>query len=759
MKKILTGFLCVLFSTGVFAQMQDNPVTQSGLPLAVSGGSQTNDNMVMSGSIELITASNGFQVVNYQTMTGMNYAVKSEANIFTAENLYNYSSGSDTNFLVVEGFGSSIVNQTYYYDGQSSSKPLYTYSNGPDYVQVYWDPFTYSPTPYWVMFDFASADIKYRSSEGVADPTLVTTWVAVNTGQAPIGSVAFQETVSTSFSVSNDIVRVYRDATEGTEIVNYQTMTGMNYLASSDIGSTVQAYDADTAKTDVDNNFSVGQSFGADVSIGTSVVSAGDVGGQFLVGSSGLASSYVVSDAKVNASTFWVNDLLGSGQAGGISIRDDGIFSIFSGSTDSALHLYITNGVSHVTSDAAEGTEIVNYQTMTGMNYAVKNLYNNFTSLSNTISGIEFVNSIISGVPKSLKVNTDSSSLKLWGYDEFSGQLVNDTYIQIGNSILMNSYNGYTWRDISYPLSITNRLNFDNNVFQSLDGADLGSAANPWAYGYVSGEASNTTQIVNYQTMTGMNYAVTTDYNEFTAASNKFEGNIIVESNKWVGTSDNQIYFGSDGINLPGVYWNTDRIVAFENRTLLTLSANPWTVNGTANEGAEIVNYQTMTNHIASGIDYDIVTTGYLESKKSGVYAYLTAPSNTVVTAAGTNYPIAGVFTNLVIENFGAATNVTPGIRYLGTKTQYFEIDWATTFRADESSTTVTFAIAKNGHYNSGSFMSGLSKTAGEHYNLSGTVVLELAEGDEVQLGLTSDGDGDVITVDQYVTTIRTFFH
>ena len=41
-----------------------------------------------------------------------------------------------------------------------------------------------------------------------------------------------------------------------------QTLTADNLLESTDIGSTVQAYDADTAKTDVAQTFSAQQTFG-----------------------------------------------------------------------------------------------------------------------------------------------------------------------------------------------------------------------------------------------------------------------------------------------------------------------------------------------------------------------------------------------------------------------------------------------------------------------------------------------------------------
>jgi len=51
-----------------------------------------------------------------------------------------------------------------------------------------------------------------------------------------------------------------------------------------------------------------------------------------------------------------------------------------------------------------------------------------------------------------------------------------------------------------------------------------------------------------------------------------------------------------------------------------------------------------------------------------------------------------------------------------------------------------------------------LALQAGEPYSFSGTCVVELATDDEIQLVVTSDGNGDVITFDNFTTTINEFF-
>ena len=165
------------------------------------------------------------------------------------------------------------------------------------------------------------------------------------------------------------------------------------------------------------------------------------------------------------------------------------------------------------------------------------------------------------------------------------------------------------------------------------------------------------------------------------------------------------------------------------------------------------------TNTIKPLIDGDnIETSGYISGKKSGVFAYLASSANTTCTAASTWYPISGTFTNPVSESFSAATVVTPGIKYNGTKTQYFEIDYHVTASGDANGITVAFGVSKNGTFVAGSKMSTYLKTAGQDQCVSGTCIIELAEDDEIQLVVEADNVGDVITVENYTTTISEFF-
>ena len=145
----------------------------------------------------------------------------------------------------------------------------------------------------------------------------------------------------------------------------------------------------------------------------------------------------------------------------------------------------------------------------------------------------------------------------------------------------------------------------------------------------------------------------------------------------------------------------------------------------------------------------------YVTGKKCGVFAHLPTPANTTVTTADTYYPIQGNFTNSPMEDFSLATDK---LQYDGTKTQYFEIDWHATVAADDASTQINIGIKVNGTLCDSSVMGTYLKNAGQFYAISGTSVCELSTGDTVQLVLTTDGDGDVITVQHFTTTLSEFF-
>lgn len=146
----------------------------------------------------------------------------------------------------------------------------------------------------------------------------------------------------------------------------------------------------------------------------------------------------------------------------------------------------------------------------------------------------------------------------------------------------------------------------------------------------------------------------------------------------------------------------------------------------------------------------------YRKHIKRGVFAALTESAATTITTANTYYPISGTFSNSPIELFELVAD--PAIQYNGDEPVYFEIDAHASFSVDSNSATVKAAIKKNGELVTESIMSAFAKTANELFTFSGTSVVELENGDKIQLVCTSDGDGDVITFENITATIRNFF-
>ena len=168
------------------------------------------------------------------------------------------------------------------------------------------------------------------------------------------------------------------------------------------------------------------------------------------------------------------------------------------------------------------------------------------------------------------------------------------------------------------------------------------------------------------------------------------------------------------------------------------------------------VPYSGATEKVNLGAQ-DLTTTGYINWKKSGVFAYLPTETDTTTTAAATYYPVAGTFTNAPVENFTAVD--TPGIRYNGTPSQFFEIDWHCTFEVDNASKTVTVGVAINETVVAASTQSMFCRYANDSVHLSGTYVVELATNDEVQLVVASDYDGLIVSFDTFNVSIRPFFY
>lgn len=155
-------------------------------------------------------------------------------------------------------------------------------------------------------------------------------------------------------------------------------------------------------------------------------------------------------------------------------------------------------------------------------------------------------------------------------------------------------------------------------------------------------------------------------------------------------------------------------------------------------------------------IPTNITTTGYVTGKKVGVFAYIDGPAITTITEAGVYQYIAGSFTNVFNEDFSLLP--VPSIRYDGALTQYFEIHWYTSISANANGITVHVGINKNNELVTGSDMCTYCKQAGEQFFIAGVCATELKKDDEIQLVITCNSTGKIITINHFTTTIKEFF-
>ena len=138
-----------------------------------------------------------------------------------------------------------------------------------------------------------------------------------------------------------------------------------------------------------------------------------------------------------------------------------------------------------------------------------------------------------------------------------------------------------------------------------------------------------------------------------------------------------------------------------------------------------------------------------------GVFASLNTPADTTITTGGTYYPINGAFTNSPSQGF--STTADPAIQFDEDDYTWFEIDWHCTFSCSTSNSTISVGIGDTSDVYSQSVMQSFAKNADQLYQLSGTLVVALNQNDKIQLLITSDTSADVITVNNFTTTIKAF--
>jgi len=147
-----------------------------------------------------------------------------------------------------------------------------------------------------------------------------------------------------------------------------------------------------------------------------------------------------------------------------------------------------------------------------------------------------------------------------------------------------------------------------------------------------------------------------------------------------------------------------------------------------------------------------------VSGEKSGVFAYITdthSATETTVTTAGTYVAIANALTTEILENFKMDA---PYVTFTGDIPRYFKFNYAAAIQADSNGTTVHLVIQKNGVSVPSSEMSVYIKTSGEEFAISGIGVVFVSPGDQLQMMVTSDGDGDKLKFDHLSRALTEFF-
>jgi len=221
-------------------------------------------------------------------------------------------------------------------------------------------------------------------------------------------------------------------------------------------------------------------------------------------------------------------------------------------------------------------------------------------------------------------------------------------------------------------------------------------------------------------------------------------GNFNVES-LGVSASDFNSYFLKGNID-EVIFWN-ESITEKEIKNIYLQhreSINPYL----SKSGGTI--YDDVT------IKGDLTVEGNIIQEQVGLYGSLIAPNSTTITTAGTYYSVNGIFDNTPAEGFfyNATANA---VQYNSTTPRYIELDISMSLQGSTTGMTPTMTIKKNGIVQTKGSFSIYLKVANEPYSVASTTVVPLELGDQLQIIATSDGNGDVITLNSMEITARAF--
>jgi len=154
---------------------------------------------------------------------------------------------------------------------------------------------------------------------------------------------------------------------------------------------------------------------------------------------------------------------------------------------------------------------------------------------------------------------------------------------------------------------------------------------------------------------------------------------------------------------------------------------------------------------------------GEVEAARSGVATYLSEPTLTTVTEAGTFYQVLGPFVSSIVGRFSLVPG--PSILYSGIDPLIYKVQLNFSGSSNWAGSTISIGAARNTALNpewqieNGWIMPFFLKNINQVYTGSSQVVMELTHGDKIQFVLSSDKSNNEIMVEAFTVTIRRFFH
>lgn len=149
---------------------------------------------------------------------------------------------------------------------------------------------------------------------------------------------------------------------------------------------------------------------------------------------------------------------------------------------------------------------------------------------------------------------------------------------------------------------------------------------------------------------------------------------------------------------------------------------------------------------ILAGRDLSVFS-AYTPNEPVVAFGVLDEPTATTITTADQYYPVAGTFNNTLL-----GWDYTPGCYvYDRNKPRSVFVAWSTALTADKSLTIVHIALRINGVVRETSRMGTKCQIVDDVYGITGMDYISLNQGDDVEMVITADGDGDVITVNHFV--------